>query len=180
MKMSLSSASSVWGWSVLISSVLLTGCGGTAGVKVRDTVLIESVPSGAQIKVSGRDIGVTPLSVDLDQAFPRHWTARVKSDDDGFAFYRRLETLDLKKDGCETYTQLVAETDLARDIKVTLKCDPDYRPAVVAAPPAMGTPAPASALGIEQRLRTVEDLKAKGLITDDEYRTQRQRILDGL
>ena len=159
------------GWALLAGSALLTGCGGGVGVKLRDTVLIETVPPGAQVKVSGRDIGVTPLSVDLDQAFPRHWTTRVKTDDEGFAFYRRLEMLDLKKEGCETYTQQIVEPELARDLKITLKCDPNYQPVVVAAP---------AAAGIEQRLRTVEDLKAKGLITDDEYRTQRQRILDGL
>jgi hypothetical protein len=168
------------GWVLLAGSALLTGCGGAVGVKLRDTVLIETVPPGAQVKVSGRDIGVTPISVDLDQAFPRHWTTRVKTDDEGFAFYRRLEMLDLKKEGCETYTQQIVEPELARDIKITLKCDPNYQPGVVAAPAAVSTPAPVPAVGIEQRLRTVEDLKAKGLITEDEYRTQRQRILDGL
>lgn len=176
MMMSLKQASYVWGWSVLVGSAVLTGCGGTAGVKLRDAVLIESVPPGAQIRVSGRDIGVTPLTVELDKSFPRHWTTRVKSDEEGFAFYRRLETLDLVKDGCETYTQHVVEADLARDIKVALKCDPNYQPAPVAAPAAGLAPVG----GIEQRLRTVDELKAKGLITEDEYRAQRQRILNGL
>ncbi len=155
---------------VLFSGAVLVGCGGNVGVKLREAVLIESVPPGAQVRVSGRDIGVTPLRVELDQAFPRHWTARIKRDEEGFAFYRRLETLELKKDGCETYTQQVVEADLALDIKVTLKCDPNYQPVPVTVPAA----------DIEQRLRTVEDLKTKGLITDDEYRAQRQRILDGL
>jgi len=180
MMMSLKRTSYVWGWSLLVGSGLLTGCGGAVGVKLREAVLIESVPPGAQVLVSGRDIGVTPLSVELDKAFPRHWTTRVKTDDEGFAFYRRLETLEIKKDGCEIYTQQVVEPDLARDIKITLKCDPNYQPGVVAAPAAVSTPAPVPAVGIEQRLRTVEDLKAQGLITEDEYRTQRQRILDGL
>lgn len=170
--------SCIIGWPLLLSSAVLAGCGGSAGIKLREAVLIETVPPGAQVKVSGRDIGTTPLTADLDKEFPRHWTARVKSDDEGFAFYRRLETLDLKKDGCETYTQQIGETDLARDIKITLKCYPNFQPATVAAPGA--APAPTPVVGIEQRLRTLEDLKAKGLITEDEYRVQRQRILDGL
>jgi len=165
---------------LLAGSALLMGCGGAVGVKLRETVQIETVPPGAHVWVSGRDIGVTPLAVDLDQAFPRHWTARIKSDEDGFAFYRRLEILDLKKEGCETVTRQVVEADLARDIKVTLKCDPNYQPAVGAVPAAVSPAAPAAAQGVEQRLRTVEDLKSKGLITDDEYRAQRQCILDGL
>ncbi len=168
------------GWLVLAVSAALTGCGGTTGVKLRDTVLIETIPPGAHVRVSGRDIGVTPLTADLDTAFPRHWTTRVKSDEEGFAFYRRLEMLDLSKDGCETYSQQVVEADLARDIKVALKCDPNYQPAaaVISAPAAV--PATAPVAGIEQRLRTVEDLKTKGLITEDEYHAQRKRILDGL
>jgi hypothetical protein len=176
MRLSLKRTGYVFGWSVLAGSTVLVGCGGGVSVKVRDAVLIESDPPGAQVLVSGRDIGVTPLSVELDKEFPRHWTARIRSDEEGFAFYRRLETLDIKKDGCETYTHQIVEADLARDIKVTLKCDPGYQAAPATAPASGSAPV----VGIEQRLRTVEDLKAKGLISDDEYRAQRQRILDGL
>ncbi len=165
-----------WHGSLLIGSALLAGCGGAVGVKLREAVLIESVPPGAQLMVSGRDIGVTPLTVDLDKVFPRHWTTRIKTDEEGFAFYRRLETLDIKKDGCEPYTQQVVETDLARDIKIVLKCDPNYQAAPMMAPAAM----PALNVDIEHRLRTLEELKTKGLVTDDEYRAQRQRILNGL
>lgn len=165
-----------WGWLVLGASTALAACGGATGVKLRDSVLIESVPPGAQVQVSGRDIGVTPLTVELDTAFPRHWTTRIKSDEEGFAFYRRLETVNFIKEGCETYTRQVVESDLARDIKVALKCDPNYQPGALHAAPSTAAPAG----NIEQRLRTVDDLKTKGLITEDEYRMQRQRILNGL
>lgn len=177
MKISLQQTGSVVKWSLLLGSALLAGCGGNAPLKLRSAVSIASAPPGAQVWVSGREVGVTPLTVQLDQVFPRHWTTRIKSDEEGFAFYRRLETLDIKKDGCEPYTQQVVEADLARDINVTLKCDPNYQPAPVVSPAAS---TPASGVGIEQRLRTLEDLKTKGLITEDEYRAQRQRILDGL
>ncbi len=179
MTMSLKHTRYILGGPLLLACAWLTGCGGAVGVKLREAVLIETVPPGAQAQVSGRDIGVTPLSVELDKEFPRHWTARTKSDDEGFAFYRRLEMLDLKKDGCEPYTQTVLENDLAHDIKITLKCDPNYQPAPVAAP--VTAPASTSApAGIEARLRTLEELKTKGLISDDEYHAQRQRILNGL
>ena len=168
----------VVGGLALASSALLAGCGGNIGLKIRSAVVIESAPPGAQVWVAGRAVGVTPLTLELDKNFPRRWTARVKSDEEGFAFYRRLETVDIKKDGCEPYMQQLVEADLARDIKVTLKCDPNYQPASIAAPAV--APAPVPVVGIEQRLRTVEDLKTKGLITDDEYRAQRQRILNGL
>ena len=178
MMMSLKRASCLWGWSVLVSSAVLAGCGGTAGLKIRDAVLIESVPPGAQVRVSGRDIGVTPLTVELDKAFPRHWNTRIKSDEEGFAFYRRLETLDLTKDGCEPYTRQVVEADLARDIKILLTCDPNYQPAAVVAPAAV--PAAGANGSMESRLRTLDELKSKGLVTEDEYRAQRQRLLNGL
>jgi hypothetical protein len=41
--------------------------------------------------------------------------------------------------------------------------------------------APATAAGkIEERLRILDELKSKGVITDEEYRAKRKRILDEL
>lgn len=137
-----------------------------------DRITIDSEPQGAQVLVADKQIGVTPLVVVLDEAFPMRWTARTKKDDEGFAFYRRLDTLTIKREGCETYSALVDTNDLAKDIKIALKCDPDYKPPVAATPAQ-----PVRADTIEQRLQRLEMLKQKGLISDEEYRTQRQRVL---
>jgi hypothetical protein len=154
----------------LVAGVALSGCAGAKGP--RESITIDSVPQGARVHVAGREIGVTPLTVKLDETFPRQWTRRATPDEEAFAYYRRMETVDLKKDGCETYTKIYIEPELQDDIKVALKCDPNYKPPVAA--PA------AKPETVEQRLRTLEELKSKGLVTDEEYRAQRQRILNSM
>jgi hypothetical protein len=120
------------------------------------------------------DIGVTPVSVVLDDVFPKHWTSRISEDEESFAIYRRLEVVELKKDGCAPYTTKLVESQMDRDVvKFALKCDPNYKPAPVA-------PVAQPAGSVEERLRTLDELKRKGLVTDEEYRAQRQRILGGI
>ncbi len=186
----------------LLGMALLAGCASLPGPPSKIT--LDSDPQGAQVAVDGREIGTTPLPVVLDQVFPMHWTGRVDSDvGPGFAFYRRLETVTFKKDGCDPYTSTLTGDALTHDVKVTLKCNPNYKPAATpaaatpaaatpaaatpaaatpaAATPAAATPAAAPQKGtIEQRLEELKSLKEKGLITDNEYRKQRQRILNQL
>ncbi|MHB8454091.1 MAG: PEGA domain-containing protein [Acidiferrobacterales bacterium] len=163
---------------ILVGAAALSGCASIPGPVTRIT--INSDPQGAEVIVSGRQIGTTPVPVVLDQVFPMHWTSRVASDvGPGFAFYRRLETVTIKKEGCDPYTRDYTGDALLHDVNVRLKCDPNYKQA----PPVSAAPGPASAPAgetVEQRLQQLEDLKKKGLITDDEYRTQRERILNQL
>ena len=151
-------------------TAILTGCAANSIGPV-DSITIDSEPRGAEVLVSDKPIGVTPVVVVLDTVFPMHWTSRTKKDDEGFAFYRRLDTLTIKRAGCDTYSALVDTSDLARDIKISLKCDPNYKP------PVATSAQPAEASTIEQRLQRLETLKQKGLISDDEYRTLRKRVL---
>lgn len=55
---------------------------------------------------------------------------------------------------------------------------PPPEPAIV--PPNPSSPAAAPARSTESRLQELEQLKAKGLITDSEYQEQRKRILGDL
>ncbi|MDH4192392.1 MAG: PEGA domain-containing protein [Betaproteobacteria bacterium] len=154
---------------VCAAVVVLGGCA-SGGIRVHDKLVIDSEPQGARVYITGREVGVTPATVVIDEAFPKHWTTRVDPDEPGFAYYRRLETVDLKKDGCETVTRKLYGEELQREVvKFTLKCDPDYKPA------------PARAAGsVEERLRALDELRRKGLVTDQEYGSQRQRILGDL
>ena len=141
------------------------------------SITINSDPPGAQVFVSGKNIGTTPVLVELDKVFPRHWTERIKSDvGPGFAFYRRLATVTIKKTGCKPYTDQFTGKNLTKDITVNLSCGPQYLP------PPQATPAATESRGtkIEQRLQELLELKNKGLITDQEYHTQQQRILNQL
>ncbi len=161
-----------------VAPLLLAGCAG-GQIAAREKVVIDSDPQGAQVRVGGKDIGVTPVSVALDDVFPKHWTSRISEDEQGFAFYRRLEVVELKKDGCAPFTTKLVDAQLDRDVvKFALKCDPNYKPAPVAQPVPAAPPAPAAT--VEQRLRALDELKQKGLISDEEYRAQRQRILNGI
>lgn len=156
-----------WIWSGVLVVVACSACSGLP--KVRESITIESDPPGARVLVSGKDVGLTPLPVVIDTVFPMRWTARMNDSEEGFAFYRRLERLEIKKDGCEPYANQVTGAALTNDIKVALKCDPHYVP-----------PAAAPGETVEQRLQKLEQLKSNGLISEDEYRQQRQRILNQL
>lgn len=166
-------------WLALAAMTLLPACAANRFGPI-DRITIDSEPQGAQVLVADKPVGVTPLAVVLDDVFPMRWTARTDKDTEGFAFYRRLDTLTIKKEGCDPYIAQVDSTDLARDIKINLKCDPNYKPPVAVEP---ANPAPvqrSTADNLEQRLQQLESLKQKGLITNDEYRVQRQRILGGI
>lgn len=164
-------------WLALAVTALLPACAANQFGPV-DRITIDSEPQGAQVLVANKPVGVTPLAVVLDDVFPLHWTKRTDRDSgEGFAFYRRLDTLMIKKEGCDPYIAQVNTDDLARDIKINLKCDPNYKPPVVVEPAGPAPVQRATAQSLEQRLQQLESLKQKGLITSDEYNTQRQRIL---
>lgn len=147
--------------------IALTGCA-TPSAQPRSYVIIDSEPQGASVRVGGKLIGITPVKAELDTVFPRHWTSKVETDEEGFAFFRRMETVEISKAGCDPYSKRFMEADLVTDTKVTLKCDPNYQ-------------APAATEGgPEQRLRTLDELRGKGLISDEEFREQRRRILNSL
>ncbi len=160
----------------LLAAVLISGCAGTA-TGPKSSITVDSQPQGASVYAGERALGRTPVTIVLDDVFPKRWTSRTEKDEEGFAFYRRLGTLNFRKAGCEPYTLPVDSDVLRDDIKVTLTCDPNYQP------PAGGEQKPrdeAAASAIEERLRRLDELRQKGLLSEEEYRTQRQRILSEL
>lgn len=164
-----------------LASLLLQGCG------LDRMITIDSEPQGAVVKADGKQVGTTPLQVNPDQVFPPRWYGTT---------YKVMGKLDLERDGCEGYSQEVNDLVLSKDIKATLRCAPGVKAvpkaasqtpaAVMPAPMPSATapmPAPAAAAvngGIEQRLQQLKTLHDKGLITDQDYNEQRQRILSEL
>ncbi len=163
-------------------ALLLAGCGNMGGLSEGGghKITIASDPAGATVLADGVEIGATPLTFSPSDAFRSGFTGGSGS---GLLVYRYYGKLALKKAGCKDYVTEVNDNLLSGDIQVKLECDPDYRPpAPPAAPPPASAPAqqpdmPASA---EQRLMRIESLHEKGLISDEEYRQLRQRILDTL
>jgi hypothetical protein len=173
---------------LLAALVGLGGCGSMHSIK------IDSDPSGATVRASGREIGTTPLTIIPDEIFPPRFVGTG---------YQAAGKLEIDKAGCQPYRKDVDDAVLSKDITARLTCDPAAMeqapaptpsgapapatvqqaptvvPSVPAAPAAGSTPAkPASA--VRQRLQTLESLHKDGLVTDQEYRSIRKRILDGL
>lgn len=161
----------------LLAAVFLTACAAGTHTAPKNIITVDSEPQGVKVHAGENELGRTPVTIVLDDVFPKHWTSRTEKDEEGFAFYRRLGTLSFSRGGCEPYTMLVDSNTLRDDIKVKLTCDPNYQPPAGGEVEAGGDEATAT---IEQRLRRLDDLRHRGLLTEQEYRAQRQRILSNL
>ncbi|MDZ7595962.1 MAG: PEGA domain-containing protein [Thiobacillus sp.] len=159
-------------WLGLLAAAALSGCAGTGGGSETPSgqIRITAEPAGAIAYADGAELGATPLAIVPGNHFRS-----------GFAglSYRYVGKLSIKKAGCDTWTTDVNDAILAKDIHARLKCDPNYQPA--AAAPAPGTPA-GTATGDQtiERLERIESLRKKGLISEEEYKASRARIIEKL
>jgi hypothetical protein len=151
-----------------LSACASTGSNESQGGRIR----ITSEPAGATAYADGAEIGATPLEIVPGNHFHSGFA--------GFS-YRYVGKLSLKKAGCETWSNEVNDNILSKDINTKLKCDPNFQPAPAASAPAAGSPAisPAKDHSIE-RLEQIEALHKKSLISDEEYKQLRARILEQL
>jgi hypothetical protein len=138
---------------------------------------VRSDPSGANVLADGKLIGTTPMQMRADRVFP----ARRKGLD-----WHREGTLTLQRTGCAPKTLEVDNELLKRSLNVDLECRADA-PAVVSAPATKPTsqsvaprPSVPTSGSTAERLEELERLRKKDLITDQEYRSIRKRILDQL
>lgn len=147
-------------------------------------VEVSSDPAGADVYVMGSRVGATPLTVDQDAIFPLTYPGAKQ------ALYGVVE---LRKAGCLPASKNVSTRAVSRGLHVKLDCGEAARaetPASSQAQPAQPAPsaneqAPATPVVeqtpvIEQRLRQVQELRDKGLITEQEAQEARQRILGEL
>ena len=145
-------------------------------------ITVTSSPSGATVRADGNKLGETPLKVNIDQSFPRRW---VPAEDYGIV-YRVSGKLIIGKSGCDDYTVPVSNTAPAENIDVTLVCtedEPAPSPAETEEKPAPGaadTAEPAISGDVAQRLKKLDKLYRDGVISADEYRQHRNRILGEL
>ncbi|MDH3527720.1 MAG: hypothetical protein OEM43_09505 [Gammaproteobacteria bacterium] len=183
-------------WVTLLIATSLSGCGGFGGdlLENRQQITIDSDPQAASVYAEGVEIGKTPLVIRPNEVFQARFTGG-DAQTGGLFVYRYVGSLSIKNPGCEPYSTQVNDNILSKDIHVQLECDPDYKPAEAqpSAPPvSVTTPAakPASIQGeivpakpagsAEERLLQIESLRQKGLLSEEEYRTLRQRVLDTL
>ncbi len=158
---------------LLAASAVLSGCAGTGSTSesAAGRIKITSDPAGAMAYADGAELGATPVQIAPGNHFRSGFV--------GFS-YRYVGKLSIKKPGCETWTTEVNDYILSKDVHAKLKCDPNYQPAPApAAAGATGTAAPGQDSAAE-RLERIESLRKKGLISDDEYKQLRARVLDKL
>jgi hypothetical protein len=145
--------------------LLLAGCltGGSMFSPAGDKPFkIESSPSGAAVYVMGENIGVTPLEISHKDVFPNIYPREKES------LYGKII---LKKAGCKDYTRTISGDISSYGLHAKLECA-DLNPAPSAAPAPSET--------VEQRLDKIKDLLNKGLITEEEAKKARERILKEL
>ena len=173
--MALFHSSSIKWLGLLAIASMLSGCGsmesnfqGQSG-----RIKITSEPAGAIAYADGAELGATPLEIAPSNHFRSGFV--------GFS-YRYSGKLAIKKAGCDTWSTEVNDNILSKDVHAKLKCDPNFKPA--SAPSAGNTSgsvsnSPAMDPTIE-RLERIESLHKKGLISDEEYKQSRARIIEKL
>jgi hypothetical protein len=159
--------------SISILTLTLQGCWSIP-------VNLRSDPTGATVLANGSVVGATPMQIHADRLFPH------KRKGIGWVREGRLT---LQRPGCTPKTLEVDNDLLKRSLTVDLECRPDAlvrvrpEPSPVPAVGATAEPTRARARtteGAAERLMELEGLRTQGLITAEEYRAIRQRILDRL
>lgn len=171
---------------VLTASCILTltsSTGSWAGPSVR-AFAVDSEPPGAEVfTITGR-VGTTPAFVSERDIYPNTYPEQ-KLDEYG--------TVILRRDGCAEYRKHITLEDLKRGIKAQLKCQTENtkspQPPVVTAttvtagpnppPVAAQPPAPEPTDQRIRWLRTIEELREHNLLSTEEERRIRRRILGG-
>jgi hypothetical protein len=164
---------SIFNWMALLATAsVLSGCAGMESSSEHHAgqIKITSEPAGAVAYADGSELGVTPLEITPANYF--------RSGFMGLS-YRYLGRLSIKKAGCETWSTEVDDAVLAKDIHAKLKCDPDFKPASAPAS-AVGSAPSSSGDQMIERLERIESLHKKGLISDEEYKQLRARVIEGL
>ena len=148
---------------IICTLFLLQGCAGSL-VESEKPASVTSTPSGATVFANILELGKTPLHANLYDAFPGGWQNSI---------YQAQGVLIVKKNGCKDYTLKVSDFILSKPIHAELECSETSKPEK---PTAMMVPSNST----EQRLKKLEALHKKGVITEDEYQKNRQRILSEL
>lgn len=155
----------------LFGLLLAAGCSSSGGAgnlfsaAGDKPIKIESVPPGADVNVMGENIGVTPMMLSRDKVFPNLYPKEKES------LYGKVT---LRKAGCLDFTRTISTEIGNYGLHAQLDCGDKST-----ASTSSGTASPASET-VEQRLDKVKDLLGKGLITDEEAKKARERILNGL
>jgi len=127
-------------------------------------IKIDSEPPGADVFAMGEKIGTTPIVISSTDVFPTQYPKEKE------AFYGKLI---FRKTGCADLTRTVDRKLVL--LRAQLECG---RPSAVA--PEKPKVSPDSGENAEQRLTRIKELLDKGLITEEEARRARERVINEL
>lgn len=165
----------------LIPLLFAAGCSSLDGVEhdlgnmlsstADNPIKIQSEPSGADVYVMGKKVGVTPLKISQNDVFPNTYPKDMQDE------YGKVT---IKKEGCSDLVKSVNTKIVNVGLKAKLDCgqnSPEYQQAGGAPQYRM---APKMTKTVEQRLEEIKDLQSRGLITEDEAKKARERVLNDL
>lgn len=150
---------------IALSLALAAENGSAAGLTRPNEIDVASDPPGAAVYAAGKRLGVTPLTVRQQDVFP---VVFPPGQQDAYG------TLLFAKEGCKEQTVRVSNAVIRKGVNVKLDCGQ----AELAKPQggAPGVPPPT----IKERLLRLNELRDQGLVTDEEYREIRGKILGEL
>ena len=164
----------------LFPLLLAAGCSSLDGVEndlghmfqstSDNPIKIQSEPSGADVYVMGQKVGVTPLKLSQKDVFPNSYP---KDQQD---LYGKVT---LKKAGCSDLTKTVNTKIINVGLKAKLDCG-DLTPSSAQSGGQPVRALPRMTETVEQRLEKIKDLQSRGLITEDEAKQARERVLNDL
>ena len=175
----------------------LPACTGIGGVSGEMPLRVETQPSGATVYVMGEAVGVTPLEITQNQLYPAAYDAGKTE------LYGKIV---IRKPACEAFSQRIKYQDFPKGLQVTLKCgdgaeqnngsaaaeiapvQQQSRQPVTPQPPEQpDKPMESTAAetqpanpSIKARLQRLENLRTEAVISEEEYRAARKRILNDL
>lgn len=154
----------------LFNLLFVAGCSGGVSnlfpAAGDNPIKIESDPSGAEVYVMGEKVGVTPLQISHKDVFPNIYPKEKES------VYGRVI---LKKAGCSDFTRTISAEISNVGLRAQLDCG-DMKPAS----PKTSGDVPRISETVEQRLDKIKDLLNKGLITEEEAKKARERVINDL
>lgn len=166
----------------LVPLLFAAGCSSMDGVEhdlgnmfastANNPIRIQSDPSGADVYVMGKKVGTTPLKISQSDVFPTNYSKDMQD------LYGKVT---IKMAGCSDYVKTVNTKIVNVGLKAKLDCGQNSPEAqqTGAAAPQYRMPARMSKT-VEQRLQEIKDLLSRGLITEDEAKQARERVLNDL
>jgi len=162
---------------LVLTTLIGTGCT-TVTRGTKDVLVVESDPSGAQVALSNGLRGQTPASFEL----PRKNALIVTVSKEGYETVTvNVTPKVVGAGGAGMAGNLILGGLIGAAVDAGTGAMKDLKPnpvRVTLVKTGGAAPAAVPDASLEDRLRELDDLRAKGLLTDEEYARRRERLLD--